>query len=228
MKILTLQPFLNSAAISPDSNEDNEISILITQLLIGEGHEIFVLPWENERLWDTTPFLVSEDSSYATALPTLYLPRITDVLGSIFQHFSSHKRAWRNPDEEVMTLWKNAVYNKKFFLKKAMKRVKPDLVHVFFNEPNIPKLYRKGSFTSPIILTHFSGHFYEEFTQYDFVIFSGKKQFETALNEFPVLEDKSALIDHTIHDESPQHLTESYLQVYDKLVPDKEQKEVIQ
>ena len=215
MKILSLKPFLKSAALSPVIDKKEKNSNLLTRILVLEGHEVFILPWKGEKIWDTTKFLVSDDSTYATALPTLYLPRLTVLLKSIYSHLKNSNQGFKQSGEEILTLIEGAAHRREVFLKKAMDFVDPTLVHFHYKDPDFPKLYRKYNYTAPLILTQYDETLGKDMMLHDYVIFVDKLQREEALEKFPELIDKSVYINHSEGEVSQKYLREKYMQVYE-------------
>lgn len=217
MKILSLQPFLKGSTISPASEESKKALNFLTHILIKEGYEVFVLPWKNEKIWDRSEFIVSDDYSYATALPTLYFPRLTNLFKTTLLSFNQ-KKAFRNPNKHVWELIKDSFYKKKAFLKKAMKSVEPAIVHVHYSDSTIIHLYRKEKYAAPIVLTHYSKELRKDIPLYDFVVFVNKDRYTEALETYPELKNKSTFINHSADDINRKDFTEKYLQLYREII----------
>lgn len=225
MKILSLKPFLKSAQIHPSPGEYEEASNLLTHILYLEGHEIFVLPWDDEKVWNERPFCVDEDYSYATALPTLFFPRITDLSKTIIRSFKE-KSALKNPNKHVWKLIQNSFYQQKIFLRNAMNSSKADIVHSHHSDPRIIELYRKQNYKSPIILTHFSdSELNESITTYDFVIFTDKEMHTKAINKMPPLKNKSRFINYSMDEGNREDFKQSHLKLYREITDLKEIKQ---
>lgn len=220
MKILSLKPFLKSAAIHPSPGKDEQASNLLTHILYLEGHEIFVLPWQDEKVWNERPFCVDEDYSYATALPTLFFPRITDLSKSILLSFKKMS-AFKNPNEHIWKLLQSSFYQPKVFLRNAMKVSKADIVHSHHNDPKIIELYRKQQYRTPIILTHFSDDLDKSMTRYDFVIFTDKDVHAKAMEKIPALKNKSCTINYSTDDTNREDFKLEHLKLYREITDTK-------
>lgn len=222
MKVLSLKPFLKSASIHPDSGENEQASNLLTHILYLEGHEIFVLPWEDEKVWNERPFCLNEDYSYATALPTLFFPRITNLTKTILKSFTQ-KSAFTNPNKHIWEYLQSSFYQEKVFLRNAIKTSKADIVHAFYSNPRIIELYRKQNYKSPIILTLFSdSKVYESITKYDFVIFTDKEMHTLAINKMPVLKNKSCFINYSTKKKNLEDFKRDHLKLYKEIADTKE------
>lgn len=200
MKVLSITPFLRGAPIHPYSGGKSAVSLKITNVLVDEGHNVFVLPWSKEYIWEETLFKISNDSSsYATALPTLYFPRLTDLTKEILSSFLK-KEALKNPRQYIWNYFRNSLYDKDTFLKEAMDRVNPDIVHIHYTHSDVIDFYRKLNSSVPVILTHHSNRVSKKVTMFDYVIFVSKFQYDIARRRDPAIEKKSCVIYNSVSD----------------------------
>lgn len=197
MKILSISPFLQGATVNPFFGGKCVISLKLTNALVEAGHEVFILPWEDEKIWEETKFQISNDVSYATALPTMFVPSLTSLSKDILKSFKN-KKALKNPQKHIWEFVRDSLYDRELFLKKAMKAVKPDLVHVHYTYSNAANLYRKQKHSAPLLLTHHSKGLTDNISLYDYVVFVSKSQYEEACSLQQELENKGRYIHNCI------------------------------
>ncbi|WP_234571689.1 glycosyltransferase family 4 protein [Rhodohalobacter sp. 614A] len=199
MRILSITPFLRGAPIHPESGGKSAASLKITNALIQGGHEVFVLPWSKEYIWKETKFLTSNDASSATALPTLFFPRLTNLGKNLFRSFFT-KKAIKKPKHHIWDYIRNSLYDKNIFLRKAMKRVKPDIVHIHYTHSDAIDYYSKLNSSVPVILTHHSNGIFDKLNLYDYTVFVCKHQHDLALDKYPEIKDKSCYIHNSVNE----------------------------
>lgn len=197
MKILSITPFLRGAPIHPESGGKSAASLKITNALIQGGHEVFVLPWSKEYIWKETKFLTSNDASYATALPTLFFPRLTNLGKNLFSSLFS-KKALKKPKQHIWSYIRNSLYDKKTFLPEAMERVQPDVVHIHYTHSDAIDYYTRLNSSVPVVLTHHSNGIFEKLDLYDYIVFVCKHQYDIARNKYPGIEKKSCYIHNSV------------------------------
>lgn len=200
MKVLSISPFLEGATINPYFGGKCVVSLQIINGLVENGHEVFVLPWEDEKIWNETKFRISNDASYALVLPTLYYPRLTNLTKDIFLSFFN-KQALKHPQKHIWRRVRNSLYNKNVFLKEAMDAVRPDIVHVHYTYSNVPDIYRKHKFKAPLLLTHHSKGLNEKVSLYDYTVFVSESQYQEACTLMPKLAEKSTYVHNCVDDQ---------------------------
>lgn len=197
MRILRITPFLRGAPVNPFHGGKSLTSLKITNALIEDNHEVFILPWKKENVHQVSRLKVSNGSGYVTILPTTYFrkPRklVKKILKSYFQKNSS-----KNPKQHIWEEIRNSIYDKSFFFKRAVERVQPDLVHVHYTHSDVAEHYRDLNLKAPLILTHHSQGVSESIPLYDYIIFLSHFQRKDALMIYPDIEDRSRVIHNCV------------------------------
>ena len=197
MKILSITPFLRGAPFHPTSGGKSAISLKVTNALLDERHQVFVLPWSKEYIHEETRFLTNGSSKIASGLPTMFIPgpkRLTTRLAKAF----INPEAWKNPKHTVWKEFREGIYDKGYFLKRAIKRSKPDIVHAHYTHSDIAQFYRDGGFPNPFVLTHHSKGVSNSIPLYDHVVFISHFQYQQARSIYPDVEDRHSVIHNCV------------------------------
>lgn len=193
MKILAIQPFLGGYTINPYAGGKNKVALRLAQHLVKNGHEVYVLPWWGECIFNQTRFRLAEGGAYATALPTIHSPTVTELIGALPLLFFGTGLP-RQPQKRLRVFVQKVVFDKETALRKAMDTVKPDLVHVHQTHSDFASVYRKLGFRRPLILTHHSFGISSSLNDYDYVVFVSNFQRDLSCRNNPSLIGSSKLI----------------------------------
>jgi hypothetical protein len=193
MKILSISPYLNSPVFHPEPEGVADQSHRVVQAMAKRGQEVFVLPWETEKIWKARKYLTSEDYSFATALPTLYIPSLTDLSKNLLKS-SVSKMMMRNPVEHIRRSVLDQFNRKQHFLREAMKLAEPDIVHTHFASGEMITAYRNGDYSRPVLLSTHGRPFNITDKLYDYLIFPSNIHRRRAINLAPDLESVSEVI----------------------------------
>jgi glycosyltransferase involved in cell wall biosynthesis len=96
---------------------------------------------------------------------------------------------------------RESIYDKSFFLYKAVQEVQPDFVHAHYTHSDIADHYRELGLKIPFILTHHSRGVSESIPLYDYVVFLSHFQRRNALKKYPDINDKSRVIHNCVSDD---------------------------
>ena len=197
MKILRITPFLRGAPINPFHGGKSLTSLKITNALIMDGNEVYILPWSKENIHQKTRLKVLNGDGYVVVLPTIYfrspLKIIREAIASFFKNGSL-----KNPKEHIWKEIRGSIYNKSHFLKKAVDATQPDFVHAHYTHSDIADHYRSLGFKIPFILTHHSRGVSESIPLYDYVVFLSHFQQREALQTYPDIKKKSSVIHNCV------------------------------
>lgn len=210
MKILRITPFLRGAPISPSHGGKSLTSLKITNALIMGGHEMYILPWSKENIHQKTRLKVLNGQAYVTALPTTYFRRPAKLIRQIITSYFK-KGTFTNPKQHIWNEIRNSIYDKSYFLKKAVDETQPDFVHAHYTHSDIADHFRALDINIPFILTHHSHGVSESIPLYDYIIFLSNFQRREALKVYPDIKDKSRVIHNCVSDSylTPVTLQES-------------------
>mgnify|MGYP006273297749 CR=1 FL=1 len=193
MKILSISPYLKSPVFHPEPEGVADQSHRAVQAMANRGQEVFVLPWKTEKIWKARKYLTSEDYSFATALPTLYIPSLTDLSKSLLKS-SLSKKMIGNPVEHIRRSVLGQFNGEEHFLKKAMNQAKPDIVHTHLAVGEMITAYRNGKYSAPVVQSTHGRSFKITDKLYDYVIFPSNFHRRLAINVAPELESVSEVI----------------------------------
>lgn len=195
MKLLRITPFLRGAPISPTHGGKSLTSWKITKAVLEEDFEIFILPWSKEDIHQEVKLKVSGTDQYVTGLRTTYIRQPKELSRQFFTSYFK-KGTPMNPIQHVWEELRESVYDKHYFLQKAIDQVQPDIVHAHYTHSDIADHYRDLNIDIPFVLTHHSRGVSESIPLYDYVIFMSHFQKKEALEVYPEYEDKNTVI-HT-------------------------------
>jgi glycosyltransferase involved in cell wall biosynthesis len=191
MRILAVQPFLRGYTIRPSAGGKSKAALRLAQYLVGEGHQVFVLPWE-ERLLDEVTFRLDEEGACAVALPSLVASSARSVLLSL----AGLRHAWRDAGSlsRGADEWlRESLLRRDIALDMAMRRVEPDVVHVHHTVCDFAACYRRLGFSAPLVLshTHNVGSHLDAYAQ---IVFSSRHQEATVLRARPDCRGRTRLV----------------------------------
>jgi glycosyltransferase involved in cell wall biosynthesis len=193
MKILSISPYLKSPVFHPEPEGVADQSHRAVQAMANRGQEVFVLPWKTEKIWETRKYLTSEDYSFATALPTLYIPSLTHLIKNLLKS-SLSKKILGNPVEHIRKTISGQFNGEQHFLNNAMSYAMPDIVHTHLAVGEMITAYREGEYSAPVVLSTHGRSFSSAYKLYDYVIFPSNLHRRLAIKMAPELELVSKVI----------------------------------
>lgn len=200
MKLLRITPFLRGAPISPTHGGKSLTSWKITNAVLQKDFEVYILPWSKEDIHQEVKLKVPGTGKYVTGLRTTYIRQPKELSRQIFKSYFQ-KGTPRNPIQHIWEELRESVYDKHYFLQKAVDQVQPDIVHAHYTHSDIADHYRDLNIDIPFILTHHSKGVSESIPLYDYVIFLSHFQRNEALKSYPDYTKKSRVIHNCVSDD---------------------------
>lgn len=177
MRILTIQPFLRGYTVYPFPGGKDKICYQLAQASVANGHDLFVLPWNNEHVFEAVQYSLSENGLFATVLPNVHFPTIQEFVASI-PRLLADRSLPRHPVRRGKSLLRELALSQRVALKRAMELVEPDVVHLHHTHSNFAQVYREMKYTVPLMLTHYSWGIAPNLAQFDVVVFVSETQRE--------------------------------------------------